>query len=91
MRQRGSKYEQWISGGLVTQEHSGVLKDGVQFHASTYIPTRGLQELGLVFVGLYSPEGELIFEECYGTRDQSHDEALLWAKVMASRVLGSDV
>ena len=85
MRQRGSKYEQWISGGLVTQEHSRVL-----FHASTYIPTRGLQELGLVFVGLYSPKGELIFEECYGTRDQSHDEALLWAKVMASRVLGPD-
>jgi len=87
MRQRGVKYRQWAIGELITRDHSEILYGGVQLHASSHIPEGSEKQMTLVFIGLYHPDGAMIFEECYGTWCDSHAEAITWATDMAKSKL----
>lgn len=89
MRQRGSKYKHWIEGGLITENHSEILPGGIQLHASTHVPAGSPIQLTLIFIGLYSAVGTLIYEECYGTRDSSSSAALAWATEMGKARLAN--
>jgi hypothetical protein len=82
MRQRGSKYQQWVASDLISQDRFETLRDGTRLHASAHIPAGQFRGMTLIFLGLYAAEGQLIFEECYGTWDDSHCEALDWATEM---------
>jgi hypothetical protein len=82
MRQRGSKYQQWLVSGLIVEDHSEILPCGAQLHASAHVPGGSVRQMALVFIGLYSATGGLIYEECYGTWDDSSSAALAWAADM---------
>lgn len=89
MRQRGTKYKQWALGGLVVEDPSETLPCGAQLHASAHVPCESTRQMTLVFIGLYSSGGSLIYEECYGTWDDSSSAALAWAAEMGKARLSS--
>lgn len=75
MRTRGSKYWAWADPMLHSRCHEEVCSDGNIIDVQVRLSCTGLTQL---FIGVYSPSGDALFEDAYYARPgESMSTALL--------------
>lgn len=76
MRTRGSKYWAWADPMLHSRCHEEVCSDGTIIDVQVRLSCTGLTQL---FIGVYSPSGDALFEDAYYARPgESMSTALAW-------------
>lgn len=89
MRDRGQVFFVWHDQSLISRTHTEVLADGTTLDVIFRIARSGL---GQMFIGIYSPVGEVMHEEAFFTEDgATMTESLTNGKERALKLVQHDL
>lgn len=88
MRHRGGEYWAWADCRLHSRAHDEMLSDGTQIDVQVRLSRKAKTQL---FIGVYTKEGRLQFEEFYPALDSMTMEDALVLGVDRARALATGV
>lgn len=86
MRHRGGEYWAWADWRLHSRAHDEMLSDGTQIDVQVRLSRKAKTQL---FIGVYTKEGRLQFEELYPALDSMTMEDALVLGVDRARALAT--